>query len=175
MNKIKFARIRDVKFPTRGTSNSAGMDFYIPKLDKHLAVAFNSKNSGIDFGEKGFTIKPQQSVLLPTGIKANFHEYAESIGKKLMLVVKNKSGVGSKRLLTKLAEVIDQDYQGEIFINLVNTGSAPQSFEWGCEKSIAQLILQEYLAPEMEEVSENDLWKTETERGEGSRGSTDKK
>lgn len=172
---IKFSKIREVKFPTRGTSMSAGMDFYIPEKTEKFLEVFKSKNIGVTCTEEGFFIKPQSSVLIPSGIKTNFNDYANSVGKKLMLAVHNKSGVGSKKLLSKLAEIIDQDYKGEIFINLVNTGTQTQLIKWGDEKSIAQLILQEYFAPEMEEVSDEELWLIETERGEGSRGSTDKK
>lgn len=174
---IKFSRIREVKLPTRGTSESAGMDVYVPKYSKEFLSDFKEmgNNEHLTSTEKGFYIHPQESVLLPTGLKVNFDEYAKSIGKKLMLGVKNKSGVGSKKLLSKLAEIIDQDYQGEIFINLVNTGLNTQFIQWGDEKSISQLILQEYFAPEIEEVPVEELWSEKTERGEGSRGSTNKK
>lgn len=175
MNTIKFSRIREVKFPTRGTSESAGMDVYIPKLNDQMLLDFTILNPNIKIGGDKFTMGVGESILLPTGLKTNFDDYARSIGKKLMLAVNNKSGIASKNLVTKLAEIIDQDYQGEIFINIVNVGKEERSFSFGQEKSIAQLILQEYLAPEMVEVSEEELWKVETERGEGSRGSTDKK
>ena len=48
---MKVQRIRNVKLPTRGTPQSAGLDFYVPN----------------DYEDR--RISPGQSVLIPSGIK----------------------------------------------------------------------------------------------------------
>ena len=92
------AKIRNVITPTRGTTGSAGIDFYVPD-DYPSALA------KIDPGDRFF---------IPSGIKANVPEgYA--------LIAMNKSGVALKKGLMVGACVVDSDYQGEIHLHLVNT------------------------------------------------------
>ena len=50
---MKIKKIKDVKTPTRGTSKSAGFDFYIP----------NDFNLG-----ENFNLLPQKSINIPSGI-----------------------------------------------------------------------------------------------------------
>jgi hypothetical protein len=40
---VKVSIIRDVKTPTRGTSGSAGIDFYVPNSLKGIGVSGNSQ------------------------------------------------------------------------------------------------------------------------------------
>ena len=93
---MKIAKIRNVKTPNRGTSESAGIDFYVPE----------------DYSQ---TLKPGDSCLIPSGIKAN-------VPNGFALVAFNKSGVAVKKNLYVGACVVDEDYQGEIHINLTNVG-----------------------------------------------------
>lgn len=54
--------------------------------------------------------------MIPSGIKMKVMPgYA--------LVFMNKSGVGAKQQLDVLASVVDEDYEGEVHINLVNNGN----------------------------------------------------
>lgn len=157
-----FTRVRDVKAPSRGTSESAGLDFFVPN----------------DFAGK--TINPGESVLIPSGIKCAYQ-------KGHALIFFNKSGVSTKRMLTALACVCDSDYQGELHISLCNVGTEPQEIKPG--EKIAQFLLMPIQLPNPMEVSSEqelfDQWalmrshdentQVFSERGSGGFGSTDNK
>jgi dUTP pyrophosphatase len=64
------------------------------------------------------------------------------------------------------AGVIDPDYRGELKVVLFNHDMNPYVIKSGYR--IAQLVLERYEAPDIEEVFES----TETQRGEGGFGST---
>lgn len=145
-NTIKVARVGDVKLPTRGTSGSAGLDFYVP-------------NSGYTVEP----INPGQKAFIPSGIKANVPEgYA--------LIAFNKSGVALKKDLLVGACVVDSDYQGEIHIHVVNVGTKTQTIVPG--EKLVQFLLVPVSHDEIEEVSEAELFSSNTERGSGGFGST---
>jgi dUTP pyrophosphatase len=147
---MKFLKIRDVKDPSRGTSQSAGIDLYIPN----------------DFKES--TILPGQSILIPSGLKINVPE-------NHAFIAFNKSGVATKKGLQVGACVIDEDYQGEVHIHLANIGDIGQVVKPG--DKIIQCVLLPVVYESVEIVSnEEDLWEGKvTERGEGGFGSTDNK
>lgn len=159
---MKFAKVRDVKSPVRGTAKSAGIDFFVP-------------NDCLPF-----RLFPQCDILIPSGIKANIPE-------NMMLMAAEKSGVvTSAEAVTRAgrtpkdsaynsvivigAKIIDEDYQGEIHIHLVNVGREIVTINPGTK--IAQFILVPVSYDELEEVSENELFTNSTERGEGGFGST---
>ena len=50
---MKFAKIRNVKSPVRGTGKAAGIDFFVPNFGNN----------------KGFIVNPGTDVLIPSGIK----------------------------------------------------------------------------------------------------------
>lgn len=144
---MKFIKIRDVKSPNRGTPKSAGVDFFIPQ----------------DFPQT--VINPGKSVLIPSGIKMNVpHEH--------VFIAHNKSGVATKKSLQVGACVVDEDYQGEIHIHLINIGAAPVIIEPG--DKIVQFLLLPIVYESLEEVeNETELWEgKESERGSGGFGST---
>jgi dUTP pyrophosphatase len=145
---MKFYKLRDVKSPSRGTPQSAGIDLYIPN----------------DFGYR--TLAPGESVLIPAGIKANVPEgYA--------FISFNKSGIATKKHLAVGACVIDEDYQGEIHIHVYNY-SNNDSITINPGEKIIQCVLLPVNYADVEIVeSEEDLWDgKETERGQGGFGST---
>ena len=144
---MKFIKIRDVKSPSRGTEQSAGIDFFVPN-DQETII-----------------LKSNESVLFPTGIKMN-------IPQDHVLIAFNKSGVATKRNLTVGASVVDEDYQGEIHIHLTNVGEETQVIKAG--EKIIQFLLMPIVYEGLEEVmTEDELWDGEvTERGEGGFGST---
>lgn len=159
---MKFAKVRDVKSPVRGTAKSAGIDFFVP-------------NDCMPF-----RLFPQCDILIPSGIKANIPE-------NMMLMAAEKSGVvTSAEAVTRAgrtlkdsaynsvivigAKIIDEDYQGEIHIHLVNVGREIVTINPGTK--IAQFILVPVSYDELEEVPENELFTNSTERGEGGFGST---
>lgn len=159
---MKIAKVRDVKTPERGTDKSAGIDFFVPN----------------DFIEK--ILPPQRDMLIPSGIKAKIPE-------GYMLMGAEKSGVVTSRQAATLAgrtpkptayssivilgaKIVDEDYQGEIHIHLVNVGNEYVTIKPGTK--IAQFILVPVSYDDIEVVPETKLFSEETNRGEGGFGST---
>lgn len=144
---MKILKVRDVKTPTRGTTGSAGLDFYVPN----------------DFPGTHY-LATSQSINIPSGIKVNIPEgYA--------LIVMNKSGVALKKGLQVGACVIDEDYQGEIHIHVTNIGDGIAEIKPG--EKLVQMLLIPIAYPGIEEVyKEEDLFETATQRGAGGFGST---
>ena len=166
---MKIAKLRNVKTPNRGTEKSAGIDFYTPKFDDQFIKDFQELNKSSFCIEsmvvyKEIQLKPQQRVLIPSGIKVNF----EGEPKALMGV--NKSGIGVKKGLSLLAKLVDQDYTGEIFINMVNTGNETVTIDE--DSKITQFVLVPVFYDDIEEVDIESLYEKETQRGSGAMGST---
>jgi len=162
---MKVLKVRDVKLPERGTWRSAGLDFFIP-----IDLDWNKDCKGL-FKIMGLTpecvvLPPGGSIVIPSGIKAKVPE-----GKAL--VAFNKSGIATKKSLQVGACVVDEDYQGEIHIHLVNVGSEPQAITKG--EKIVQFILLNVSYQGVEEVHNfGELFEEVTVRGEGKFGSTNK-
>jgi dUTP pyrophosphatase len=85
-----------------------------------------------------------------------------------MLTAFNKSGVATKQGLSIGACVVDEDYEGEIHLHLVNTSNFNTLVEPG--KKIAQFILIPVNYENVEVVEE--LESRNTQRGAGGFGST---
>ena len=147
---MKIAKIRDVKTPTRGTSGSAGLDFYIPN----------------DMVWDGKTLMPGESVVIPSGIIAN-------VPSGYALIAFNKSGIATKKGLQVGACVIDEDYQGEIHIHLTNISRS--ACHLLCGEKIVQFLLIPICYTEIEEVEQSELFAQTTKRGTGAFGSTGNK
>ena len=170
---LQFTKVRNVKSPTRGTEKSAGIDFFIPKFDQQCVDDLREKNGDIQFehigGGGGPAIKlfPQQRILIPSGIHVN-------VPADFVLIAHNKSGVASKKGLDVLACVVDEDYQGEVHISLVNTSR--DIIYLSQDDKIIQFILIPVLYAKISEVPTlQELYPAETERGAGGFGSTDDK
>lgn len=140
---MKVQTIRNVKTPTRGTSQSAGIDFFVPS----------------DYPTT--TIDPGQSLLIPSGIKAE-------VPTGYALIAFNKSGVATKQGLMVGACVVDEDYEGEIHLHMTNTSRDPQKIISG--QKIVQFILLPINYAEIELVYE--LQPRNTKRGSKGFGST---
>lgn len=146
---LRFAKVRDVKDPVRGTSNSAGIDFFIPN----------------DF--EPTMIHPNAQINIPSGI------HLDLIGSGLedyALVFFNKSGVATKKDLQVGACVVDADYQGEVHLNVMNVGHLDQILNPG--DKIVQGILLPVEYDMTEEIPFADLYDRTTQRGDGGFGST---
>ena len=142
---MKISRIREVKLPERGTVGSAGIDFFIPK----------------DFPE--VVLEPQRSILIPSGIKVN-------IPKGMAMIAFNKSGIATKHKCLVGACVVDEDYQGEVHIHLINSGDRPVILS--PDMKIIQFVVLAIDNCILEEVELNNLYLEESERGTGGFGST---
>lgn len=161
---MKYSKVRDVKSPMRGTGKAAGIDFFVPNFSDN----------------KGFILNPGTDILIPSGIKMEIPE-------GYMLMASDKSGVvtskwaclGANRtpkpeafesIVILGAKIVDEDYQGEIHIHLINIGRAKVLIKPGMK--IAQFILVPVSYEGLEEVSESELFSRSSERGDGALGST---
>ena len=159
---MKIAKIRDVKTPERGTEKSAGIDFFVPNYFEP------------------FTIRPGRDLLIPSGIKV-------AVPEGFMLMAAEKSGVVTSRnaaitagrtpkptaydsIIILGAKIVDEDYQGEIHIHLVNVGDDAITVKPGTK--IAQFILVPVSYENVEVVPENQLFSEVSDRGDGGFGST---
>lgn len=161
---MRFAKIRNVKSPVRGTSKAAGIDFFVPNFGSN----------------RGFIVNPGTDVLIPSGIKMEIPE-------GYMLMAADKSGVVTSKwaclgagrtpkadalesVVILGAKIVDEDYQGEICIHVVNVGKVKVHIKPGMK--IAQFILVPISYEGLEEVSESELFSRSSERGDGALGST---
>ena len=133
-----------VQLPKYKTGGSSGMDL--------MALI-----------EKPIKIKPQESVLIPTGITIAIPEDTE-------IQVRPRSGLAAKSNISVLNTpgTIDSDYRGELKVILFNHGS--NEFIVNNKDRIAQIILMPILKIDFEEVDNL----PETVRGSGGFGSTGK-
>lgn len=160
---MKILKVRNVKTPNRGTGKAAGIDFFVPEKDSLFVKSIVTGD--LSGPHERIIIKPNSSVLIPSGIKARVPEgYA--------LIAFNKSGVATKKELTKVAEVVDEDYQGEIHIHVANIGKSEQVILPG--EKLIQFILLAQNYEQVEEVgTEGELFGDHSsERGTGGFGST---
>lgn len=178
-SKFRYSKVRDVKSIDRGTSNSAGIDFFIPKFTQEFMKIVQDKNPCISQlipssysyiiinspDVKSILISPGERLMIPSGIKLQGH-------KSTAFIMFNKSGISVKKGLDVLACVIDEDYQGEIHLSLVNTSKYIVEIKEG--EKIIQGIEIPVIYSDLIEVPETELFETETERGTGGFGSTNK-
>ena len=151
--KLKVFRLRvGAKLPTRAYKTDAGMDlYYCPNGEKKLYDEVDE-----------FFIPPRESRLLSTGIKVE-------VPYGYMLEIKNKSGIAYKKQLLVGACVVDPGYNGELYVNLHNTGHETQVIRSG--EKVAQAVLVPIVHCSIEEVFEDNLNKG-TIRDSGGFGST---
>ena len=142
MQKIKFIKTKDVKTPSYGTSQSNGLDFYVP--NDHPVI----------------TLAPHTAWNIPSGLKVQLPEnYA--------LVAFNKSGISLNSRLEVGASVVDSDYRGEIHLHVYNTSDIIQHIKPG--QKLIQFLLLEAPQIQLDEVKEFD---DVTQRNHGAFGST---
>ena len=159
---LKFAKVRNVKTPTRGTDKAAGIDFYIPE----------------DFGHV-LRVPAHSDILIPSGIVVKGLDHcmlmaADKSGVVSSSYAKSKVGLPSKNSfhgsLIIGAKIIDEDYQGEIHIHLINTSNSEIILDPG--RKIAQFIVVPVFYPQLEEMPLNELFDNNSERGNGGFGHT---
>lgn len=169
---LSYVRTREVKQPTRGTDEAAGIDFYIPTNLDDIIVNEKCKTTGVYpacMFENGYLkemlLSPGDSVLLPSGIHV-------TLPKGYCLKFENKSGVAAKKHLICGANIIDSDFEGEIHINVHNVGNTPITISAG-EKIIQALIYKVELSIPLECASLESLYAGKNSaRGTGGFGST---
>lgn len=130
--------------PTYGTGDSAGADLYA--------------------GEDGVVlIAPGETKLISTGISMEIPK-----GYVGLLVARSSMAVKRDLAPANKVGIIDSDYRGEIKVALHNSGSQLQLIE--VNERIAQLVIVPYLKATFEDAVEL----SDSERGEGGFGSTER-
>jgi dUTP pyrophosphatase len=132
-------------------------------FDPHRAT---KQASGIDLqyiGDKTMPIRPDQTLLVPTGMKIKLHEGFEA-------QVRTRSGMAYKHGIVVLNSpgTVDADYTGEVKVILKNMSSDTFTIVPGMR--IAQLVIAPVCMCEPVVVTSGSLF--ETERGSGGFGST---
>lgn len=154
---LHFVKVTNVRTPERGTTESAGIDFFIPEN------MLGHPNYSIDAA--GLVVLPGKSILIPSGIHVK-------IPKGWALVATNKSGIATKKGLSVGACLVDSDYQGEVHIHLFNTTNETITLLVG--EKVVQFVLTEVALVQPEEINslETLYSMAESERGTGGFGST---
>ena len=120
----------------------------------------HKEDAGLDlYSREEQIILPGESAVFDTGVHVELPE--GTFGK-----LESKSGLNVKYSVVSCGGVIDCGYTGSIAVKLYNLGDKPYMVRKG--QKIVQMIIQPYLAPELEIVDRLE----ETERGEGGFGST---
>jgi dUTP pyrophosphatase len=110
---MEITLVRDVKVPERGTSESAGLDFFVPS----------------DFNE--IVLRDGDSIKIPSGVKMRLPP-----GKAGEFV--NKSSHGAKGLRVG-ACLVDSDYRGEVHLDVHYNG--PYTFKIKPGMKIVQMVI----------------------------------
>ena len=138
----------------------------IKKLSKNVNIpVYKTKgSSGLDleaFLEKDLLVKPNETVIVPTGISV-------AIDQSLEIQIRPRSGLAAKRQISVLNTpgTIDADYRGELKVILINLSDKVFVIEKGLR--IAQMVLCPIVKATLKEVTDLES----TERGSGGFGST---
>lgn len=124
-----------IKLPKRATTYSAGYDF---------------------FSLRGFKLKPRQSILVPTGIKAQL-----DCDKVLVIVPRSGQGFKYKVQLFNTAGIIDADYynneknEGHIWVKLYNDSPDGETLTVNPGDAICQGIIMQYFTVEGDDTNES--------------------
>lgn len=161
---IKVYKTKPVKAPNRGTKHSVGFDLFIPDFSQDFMEDFKAKNLFGNIKNSKIVIEPMSSVIIPSGLKFQ-------VPRGFYLQVANKSGIAVKKTILHTAEIIDEDYKGEVFIGLINLSGYPQELKPG--EKIIQLLLKRAYYEDIEVVNSLDEMKwVDDGRGDGCLGST---
>ncbi len=124
----------------------------IKKLSKNVNIpVYKTKgSSGLDleaFLEKDLLVKPNETVIVPTGISV-------AIDQSLEIQIRPRSGLAAKNNITVLNTpgTIDSDYRGEIKVILINLGKNDFTIKNG--DRIAQMVICPIIKTEFEIVNE---------------------
>lgn len=125
-------------------------------------IRAHETDAGLDLiAKERVKIWPGMSACIDTGVHMELpHGY---YGK-----IESKSGLNVKHNIVSCGGVIDEGYTGSVVVKLYNLGDKAYVFNPG--DKVAQLVIQPYVAPELEIVEEL----SETDRGSNGFGSTGK-
>ena len=137
------------------------MKIMLDSPDAILPTRAHPQDAGLDlFSREEQIILPGESAVFDTGVHIELSP--GTFGK-----LESKSGLNVKYSVVSCGGVIDCGYTGSIAVKLYNLGDKPYMVRKG--QKIVQMIVQPYLAPELEVVGEL----SETDRGSSGFGSTE--
>ena len=150
------------------------LQYHMLRGSDYPPVRANPSDAGLDLrwtpteaSETALVIPPNESILVPTGCTFGIpHGY--------MMEIMNKSGVAYKKRLIVGACVVDSGYEGEVFVNLHNIGTEPQTIEPGdkvAQAVVVPVVHARFVASETPDIYD---WYpiTISNRGTGALGST---
>lgn len=147
---MKFEKISYTQF------KKDGMDVYIGYDQIDLPKRATKYSAGYDiFSVRSFELKPRQSILLPTGIRAQLDN-----DKFLMVVPRSGHGFKFKIQLYNTAGVIDADYynndnnEGHIWVKLYNDSPDGETLCIKAGDAICQGIIIPYFTVEGDNVND---------------------
>lgn len=144
---------KNAKLPTRGSQYSLCYDLYCV-IDNKFFVA----NPNII---PQYILQPNESHIFHTGIIMEFPE-------NWSCLLWDRSGMGAKRNIHRLAGVIDSDYRGEILVSLINLSKEQQIIYEGDK------IIQAHFVENTDVIFIETNKIKESERGDKGFGSTGK-
>ena len=146
------------------------MKLLIKQLDENAVLPKRQTefSAGYDLSAccgEPLTVKAGQTVKVHTGVAMEIDGDRNTVG-----LIYARSGIATKFGIApaNCVGVIDWDYRGELIVALHN--SSQDDFVINHGERIAQLVLAPVFTPEVEEVGEL----SDTARGEGGFGSTNK-
>ena len=166
---LKYTKVREVKSPVRAHEFDGAIDFFVPTnvtMDL-MKEKFNITGCEVetelneDGTVKRFILKPNESVLIPSGIKVKVPD-------GYMLQYHNKSGIASKRGLIVGANTVDIGYEGECHLDLHNVSKYNQIISAG--DKIVQGILIKIGFHVPEEVNDENILYADGRSDRGSNG-----
>lgn len=176
---MRYTKVRNVKDPNRANPGDAGMDLFVPIINDQLIIDITIKNrkaryhilwdkTRYDHGEGNFeriiVLPPHERILIPSGIHVELPPNHK-------LQAANKSGIATKLGLCKMAELVDESYQGEVHISVVNTSNDIVKIYGGMK--IIQFVLTQYNPTPWDLVPcITEMYKDKTSRGEEGFGSS---
>lgn len=173
---MKYSVIRDVKKPRYAHPGmDAGIDLFMPVFDYFFVSEFNAKMEEtnlqmlqqglcrLNMDQRCIEIAPTGRVIFPAGVKFN-------VPANRALIANNKSGIATKQGLIFAASVIDNGYQNQVYISLINTSNKVVKLKQN--QKVIQLVLHVIDNSDLEEVKQSQLYDVESKRGMGGFGHT---
>lgn len=155
--KMKIMLDEGAKCPTRAHEDDAGFDLYAME-DK---IVYPVKDA--------ITTAFSSVIDLPYNCSESFDTGVHmEIPRGYYGKIESKSGLNVKHDIVSCGGVVDSGYTGSIVVKLYNLGTEPYTFRKG--DKIAQIVIQPFIAPELEVVDEL----SETDRGSLGFGSSGK-
>ena len=157
----------DAKPPTQATVGAVGHDLAcvagVTGLDPQAKWSAEQKNVWAMMETRGYVdVLPQQTIRLRLGFKQAIQDgYAARFD--------DRSGMGVMKSMKILGGIIDSDYRGEWVVGLVNLSNIIVRINVG--DNVAQCLYYPKISAHCPVVTEL----SDTERGSGGFGSTDKK